>query len=150
MEVQEQLENARRALSVKDAELRTLLGQRDAGILELEAVRHQLSQRELAVKELEFAAIARDARIRELEKELDAARLQTGEGGDDLKRIRGIGPAFERELKRLGVRTFAQIAAWTAEEIEAIAKKIKAKPERIRRDNWVARAAELAAGRDQS
>jgi predicted flap endonuclease-1-like 5' DNA nuclease len=144
MEVQEQLEIARRALTVKDAELRTLLAQRDAGILELESVRHQLAQRELAVKELEFAALSRDARIRELEKELDTARLHTGDAGDDLKRIKGIGPAFERELKRLGVRTFAQVAAWTPEEVESIAKKIKAKPERIRRDNWVARAGELA------
>jgi predicted flap endonuclease-1-like 5' DNA nuclease len=150
MEAQEQLEIARRALSVKDAELRTLLGQRDAGILELEAVRHHLAQRELTVKELEFAVLSRETRIRELEKELESARLQTGEGGDDLKRIRGIGPAFERELKRLGVRTFAQIAAWTAEELETIAKKIKAKPERIRRDNWVARAAELAGTRDRA
>jgi predicted flap endonuclease-1-like 5' DNA nuclease len=149
MEVQEQLEIARRALTVKDAELRTLLAQRDAGILELESVRHQLAQRELAVKELEFAALSRDARIRELEKELDTARLHAGDAGDDLKRIKGIGPAFERELKRLGVRTFAQVAAWTAEEVESIAKKIKAKPERIRRDNWVARAAELAGERDK-
>jgi len=144
MEVQEQLDNARRALSAKDAELRTLLAQRDAGILELEAVRHQLAQRDLSMKELEFAALARETRIRELEKELGAARLQAGNAGDDLKRIRGIGPAFERELKRLGVSSFAQIAAWTAEEVESIAKKIKAKPERIRRDNWVGRAAELA------
>jgi predicted flap endonuclease-1-like 5' DNA nuclease len=148
MEVQEQLEIARRALTVKDAELRTLLGQRDAGILELESVRHQLAQRELSVKEHEFAALSREARIRELEKELEAARLSSGNAGDDLKRIRGIGPAFERELKRLGVSKFAQIAAWTPADIESIAKKIKAKPERIRRDNWVARAAELAGGGD--
>jgi len=140
----------RRALTVKDAEMRTLLAQRDATILELESMRHQLATRELAVKELEFAALSRDARIRELEKELGAARLRAGEAGDDLKQIRGIGPAFERELKRLGVHSFAQIAAWTADEIETIAKKIKAKPERIRRDNWVARAAELDAARSKT
>ena len=145
MEAQEQLDLARRALVVKDAELRTLLAQRDAGILELESVRHQLQQRDLAVKELEFATLTRDTRIRELEKELGEARVQAGNAGDDLKRIKGIGPAFERELKRLGVSSFAQIAAWTPAELESIAKKIKAKPERIRRDDWIARAKELAA-----
>jgi predicted flap endonuclease-1-like 5' DNA nuclease len=145
LELQEQLEILRRALSARDTELRTVLGQRDAGLLELDSLRQKLASRELSVKELEFAALSRDARIRELEKELESARQQAAKAGDDLKRIRGIGPAFERELKRLGVHSFAQIAAWTPDELEKIAKKIKAKPERIRRDDWIARAAELAA-----
>jgi predicted flap endonuclease-1-like 5' DNA nuclease len=144
-ELEEQLDLVRRTLAVRDAEIRTLLEQRDARVLELDALRHQLSSRELAVKEIEFAALSRDARIRELEKELEAARLKAGNAGDDLKQIKGIGPAFERELKRLGVSSFAQIAAWTPEEVESIAKKIKAKPERIRRDDWIGRAKELAA-----
>jgi len=144
VEVQEQLDSARRALVAKDAELRTILAQRDATLLELEAARHQLQQRDLSVKSLEFDALSREARIRELEKELGEARLKAGSAGDDLKRIKGIGPAFERELRRLGVDSFAQIAAWTPADIESIAKKIKAKPERIRRDNWIGPAAELA------
>jgi predicted flap endonuclease-1-like 5' DNA nuclease len=147
-ELKEQLELAHRAVSAKEGELRTLLAQRDALILELESVRHQLASRELAVKEVEFAALARETRIRELEKELEEARAQAGDAADDLKLIRGIGPGFERELKRLGIRKFAQIAAWTDEDVETIAKKIKAKPERIRRDDWIARATELARGQD--
>jgi predicted flap endonuclease-1-like 5' DNA nuclease len=146
IEAQEQLDNARRALVAKDAELRTILAQRDAAILEVEAARHQVQQRDLSVKALEFDALSREARIRELEKELGEARLKAGSAGDDLKRIKGIGPAFERELKRLGIDSFAKIAAWTPADIESIAKKIKAKPERIRRDNWIGRAAELAGG----
>jgi predicted flap endonuclease-1-like 5' DNA nuclease len=143
--MQEQLDVVRRMLAVRDAEIRTLLEQRDARVLELDALRHQLSSRELAVKELEFNALSRDTRIRELEKELDAARIKAGNAGDDLRQIKGIGPAFERELKRLGISSFAQIAAWTPEDVASIAKKIKAKPERIRRDDWVARAKDLAA-----
>jgi predicted flap endonuclease-1-like 5' DNA nuclease len=146
-DLREHLELAKRALSIKEAEVRTVLAQRDASITELESARQKLSARELAVKELEFAVLSRETRIRELEKELDVARANAGDGGDDLKQIRGIGPAFERELKRLGVCKFSQIAGWTPEDIETISKKIKAKPERVRRDNWIARAAELAAGR---
>jgi predicted flap endonuclease-1-like 5' DNA nuclease len=148
-ELKEQLDLAHRALSGKDGELRTLLAQRDALILELESFRHHMASRELAVKELEFAGLAREARIRELEKDLAEAHERAGDSDDDLKLIRGIGPAFERELKRLGIRKFAQIAAWTSEDVDTIAKKIKAKPERIRRDDWIARAAELTRGLNQ-
>jgi predicted flap endonuclease-1-like 5' DNA nuclease len=147
-ELQEQLDFARRAISVKEAEVRAVLAQRDKALLELESLRQKIATRELDVKELEFASLTRDTRIRELEKELVAARSTAGDSGDDLKLIRGIGPAFERELKRLGVRKFSQIAAWTADDIQSIAKKIKAKPDRIRRDNWISRAAELAAERE--
>jgi NADH-quinone oxidoreductase subunit E len=146
-ELQEQLDFARRAISVKEAEVRAVLGQRDKALLELESLRQQLAARDLDVKEREFASLTKDTRIRELEKELDTARAASGDSGDDLKLIRGIGPAFERELKRLGIRTFSQIAAWTPDDMQSIAKKIKAKPDRIRRDDWIARAAELAAAR---
>jgi len=143
--LEEQLELARRTISAKDAEIRALVAQRDARIAEVEALRHQVATRELSIRELEFAAMAHDAKVRDLEKELESARLQTPSAADDLKLIRGIGPAFERELKRNGVHSFAQIAAWTADDIESIAPKIKARAERIRRDNWVERATDLLA-----
>lgn len=148
-DLQSQLEHARRALAAKEAEVRGVVAQRDQSIAEIESLRHQVSSRELAVKELEFAAMTRETRIRELEKALDQAIAQAGDSGDDLKQIRGIGPAFERELKRLGVRTFEQIAAWTASDIEEIAPKIKARRERIHREDWVIKAAALAAQRGQ-
>jgi predicted flap endonuclease-1-like 5' DNA nuclease len=146
-ELQEQLDQTRRALTTRDAEIRTLLTQRDARIAELEAVKSQLAAREFSIKELEFAVLAKETKVRDLEKELQSTRAP-GEGpGDDLQQIRGIGRGFERELRRIGVRTFEQIAAWTPEDIDAIAPQIKAQPERIRRDGWVEHAAELAAQR---
>jgi predicted flap endonuclease-1-like 5' DNA nuclease len=148
--VEEQLELARRTIAAKDAEIRALVAQRDARIAELESLRNQLAARELNLREFEFAAMSHDAKVRELEKELETARMQGGQSADDLKLIRGIGPAFERELKRNGVHTFAQIAGWTPADIDAIAPKIKARAERIKRDNWVQRAAELAAQKTRS
>src|SRR5262245_52387519 len=47
VQAQEQLEAARRALLSKDAELRTLLAQRDASIAELESVSDQVASRQL-------------------------------------------------------------------------------------------------------
>jgi predicted flap endonuclease-1-like 5' DNA nuclease len=148
-ELQEQLDQTKRALATRDAEIRTLLTQRDARIAELEAVKSHLAAREFSVKELEFAVLAKETKVRDLESELESIR-GPGEGpGDDLQQIRGIGRGFERELRRIGVRTFEQIAAWTPEDIETIAPQIKAQPERIRRDGWVEHASELAAQRSK-
>jgi predicted flap endonuclease-1-like 5' DNA nuclease len=148
-ELEEQLDLAKRTLAMRDAEIRTLLTQRDARIAELEGVRSQLAAREFSIKELEFAVLAKETKIRDLEKEMESLRAP-GEGpGDDLQLIRGIGRGFERELKRIGVRTFDQIAAWTQADIDDIAPRIKAQPERIRRDGWVQHASELIAQRSR-
>jgi predicted flap endonuclease-1-like 5' DNA nuclease len=154
-----ELDDAARAAAAREADLRTTLSQRDARIRELEAsaaerdaridkaetsARDQISACDARIKELEARLSARDHRIEKLEQDNKALLANQGEPGDDLKMIRGIGPAFERELRRLGIITFAQIATWTPEDIDAIGPKIKAKPERIRRENWIESATELA------
>jgi predicted flap endonuclease-1-like 5' DNA nuclease len=146
-ELQEQLEAIKRTLAARDAEIRTLLTQRDARISELESVKSQLAAREFSIKELEFAVLAKETKVRDLEKEMESLRGPGEEPDDDLQQIRGIGRGFERELKRMGVRTFTQIAAWTPGDIEEIAPRIKAQAERIRRDGWVQHASELVAQR---
>ena len=144
-ELQEQLEAAKRAVTAKEAEVHVIVAQRDARIAELESVRAELAARDFKIEELEVTALAGESRIRELEKELESARATASGQADDLKLIKGIGPGFERELRKLGIHSFAQIAAWSAADIDLIAPKIKAKPDRIRRDEWIQRASELAA-----
>lgn len=58
---------------------------------------------------------------------------------DDLKAISGVGPKLEQVLNRLGVSTYAQIAAWTEAEIARIEEHFGF-PGRIGRDGWVAQA----------
>ncbi len=60
---------------------------------------------------------------------------------DDFTRIRGIGPAFARRLQEAGVRTYAQLAAMTPEEVAAV---IGWPPARVVRDRILEQAAELA------
>ena len=60
-------------------------------------------------------------------------------GGDDLKALTGVGPALEKKLHEAGVTTFAQIAAFTPEQIEEIEEKLSFKG-RIERDGWVEQA----------
>ncbi len=66
-------------------------------------------------------------------------------GADDLKALSGVGPALEKKLHAAGVTTFAQIAAWTEDDVAAMDEKLSFKG-RIEREGWIAQAAELAKG----
>jgi NADH-quinone oxidoreductase subunit E len=60
----------------------------------------------------------------------------------DLKAISGIGPKLEKVLNGLGVWTFAQVAAWTPEEIAWVEDYLSLKG-RVGRDEWTRQAAAL-------
>lgn len=64
---------------------------------------------------------------------------------DDFKRISGIGPVIERHLHEAGVRSFAQLAALTPEQIAAMVAHLPLlSSERIVRQDWIGRAQALA------
>ena len=89
----------------------------------------------------EAAAIAAEA--------LDAAAPSPvptlSPAGDDLTRIRGIGPVNARKLADHGVTSFAQIAAWTKADIMAAEAYLEFDG-RIEREDWMGQARDLAAG----
>ena len=62
---------------------------------------------------------------------------------DDLKLIKGVGPVLEKKLNDFGVTKFAQVAAFTRDDIEKLDEALSFKG-RIDRDEWLAQAAELA------
>ncbi len=64
---------------------------------------------------------------------------------DDLTEISGVGPVIVKKLHALGVTTFAQIAAWTKDDIADMDDKLNFKG-RIDRDEWLKQAAKLAKG----
>ncbi len=61
---------------------------------------------------------------------------------DDLKLINGVGPKLEETLNDLGIYTFAQVAAWTPENVAFVDNRLKFKG-RIVRDDWIGKAKEL-------
>jgi large subunit ribosomal protein L21 len=67
--------------------------------------------------------------------------------GDDLKKLSGVGPAIEKKLHALGVATFAEIAAWTAEDVARVDDGLNFKG-RIEREGWVEQAKKLIAEKD--
>lgn len=76
-----------------------------------------------------------------------AAKEMASTGPDDLKQLKGVGPALEKKLHAAGVTTFAQIAAWGPEDIADMDGKLSFKG-RIERDGWVDQARLLAAGEE--
>ncbi len=66
-------------------------------------------------------------------------------GADDLSKISGVGPVIVKKLHGEGVTTFAQIAKWTAADVEAIEEKLSFKG-RVGREDWIAQAKELTKG----
>ena len=79
------------------------------------------------------------------EPAIQATAPATPEDGDDLTRIKGLGPKLVQLLAGLGVTRFAQIAAWDEAEIDRIDSQLGRFEGRIRRDDWVTQARLLAA-----
>ena len=72
--------------------------------------------------------------------------LEKPEGeADDLKIIKGVGPKLEQTLNEQGIYHYKQIAEFTEENIQWIDEFLNFKG-RIKRDNWVEQAKELAKG----
>jgi len=78
------------------------------------------------------------------EKPAKAKKAAKGEG-DDLSQISGVGPVIVGKLNDAGITTFAQIAAWTDADVEAIEEKLSFKG-RVGREDWIAQAKDLAKG----
>lgn len=135
-------ESERRGATSREAELRELearVDELEAQSLEVASLRAQNAELEARLLSLSSA----QSPIAESPQKAAPRRGTNGSHGDDLKQIRGIGPAFERALKARGVTTFAQIASWGASEVEETARALRLKPERIRKEDWVGGASSL-------
>ena len=62
---------------------------------------------------------------------------------DDLKKISGVGPVLEKKLHAFGVTQYAQIAAFSKDDIAKLDEALNFKG-RIERDDWIGQAKELA------
>lgn len=73
-----------------------------------------------------------------------AASRSAAKNKNDLQMIKGIGAVIEKKLQEYGVKSYAQIAAWSSAEIEDFSQKLNFKG-RIEREHWVEQAKELIA-----
>ena len=66
--------------------------------------------------------------------------------GDDLSKIKGLGPKLQMLLPTLGLSTYAQIAALSEADLAMLDPKLGPFAGRPARDGWVEQAQYLAAG----
>ena len=71
------------------------------------------------------------------------AAARPGKVPQGLRRIRGIGPAYQRVLEQAGITRVQQVAKWTHDDVLAFADKLKIRPDRITKDAWVTQAQAL-------
>ena len=88
-----------------------------------------------------------DAPIAEAINEAFSEMLAEQDVRDDLKQIKGIGPAIEKTLNELGILSFQQIADMSEYDIDRVAQRLKGFRSRIYREDWIGQAREL---RDQA
>jgi NADH-quinone oxidoreductase subunit E len=150
---EERLAAALEALTARDR----LVAERDRRLRALESVadhlvaataRHEeLSSEIAALHRTRLAELAeRDARVTQLEAALAAARAEPPAPArpEDLKEIKGIGPAIEALLHGIGIARFRQIADLSAEQRRSIGDLLGVFQGRIERDDWVGQARALA------
>lgn len=62
---------------------------------------------------------------------------------DNLQDIKGVGPKLEGLLHSLGIYTFAQIAAWSDDDVQKVDNHLKFSG-RIKRDDWISQAKDFS------
>lgn len=68
---------------------------------------------------------------------------ESGGDKDDLKQIKGVGPAIEKTLNDLGIFLFNQLAEISEQEIDRVAQRLKGFRSRIYREDWIGQARDL-------
>ncbi|MGR9092690.1 MAG: hypothetical protein ACU85U_19135 [Gammaproteobacteria bacterium] len=62
---------------------------------------------------------------------------------DDLKMIKGVGPAIEKTLNEMGIFSFRQIADMNEYDIDRVARRLRGFHSRIYREDWIGQARAL-------
>ncbi len=73
----------------------------------------------------------------------DVDNLLNGDARDNLKLIKGVGPAIEKTLNEMGILRFNQIAEISEYEIDRVAHRMKGFRSRIYREDWIGQARDL-------
>jgi len=123
------------------AGLRQRLAEVDAELLQ---TRQALTAAEARTAALEARLAAAEAHVvSAAPAAAEAPVARAAKQVQGLRRIRGIGPGYQRLLEQLGVTRVQQVATWSAADVASFAEKLRIKPERIKKDDWVGQARAL-------
>jgi predicted flap endonuclease-1-like 5' DNA nuclease len=154
----QRLETLRATLQAAERGWDSARAQAEAAQQQLDATRRQLAQSEVDRNALGEQMAAVQAELETSRRRADVAQTSHPEPAlanvhqetrqsqpmrDDLQQIKGIGPVLERTLHRAGIYRYAQIAAWTRDDIVAMAERLPGFHDRIVRDRWPTAARRL-------
>ncbi len=88
---------------------------------------------------------AHEAYERDADVGIDVDELPAVGLRDDLKLIKGIGPAIEKTLNELGFFRLHQVAEMTDYDVDRIARRLRGFRARIYREDWIGQARALGA-----
>jgi len=107
-----------------------------AQIAELQAASSQVGEKVVARRVETPTETHREVSIDKVNEPSGDGQV-VGESPDDLKQIRGVGPALERFLHKRGVFWFRQVATWSQADIDKFEFLLPNFSGRIQRENWV-------------
>ncbi len=83
---------------------------------------------------------------RKTAREATSHRHSGGDGSDqdDLSRIRGVGPKLVKQLRKLGITRFDQIATLSEADLDDPEHPLHGMKGRVIKDDWIAQAAKLS------
>ena len=104
-----------------------------------------ISATELENIDTEATQVAEDAAEDDDSGKTDAEQQAEDNGAprDDLKMIKGVGPAIEKTLYEMGICRFNQIADMSEYDIDRVAHRLKGFRSRIYREDWIGQARDL-------
>ncbi len=111
-----------------------------------------LGQQLKDARETEIRLVQRHRDLEQIIEKLEQASLpsepavlyeESPERVDNLKQIKGLGVAAERQLNSLGIYHFQQIAAFDEGNIDWVENQLKKLKGRFQRDDWIAQATHL-------
>ena len=108
----------------------------------LDQLAGRIAELELSLTSNDQAILAaKEDKINRPQSQPELAPAPNGDR-DDLKLIFGIGPALEKQLNRMGISTYRQIANCTAEDIRRFDDQLPGFSSRLERHHWIAGAKE--------
>jgi len=136
----------REKLAIRDRRIHELKVQLEESDIQKEYVQERLETLKQRVSPLTQKLRQQRLLIRQLRQvsvELENGDTGAKEQKDDLKAIRGIGPALERRLRSHGIERFEQIAEMSEQEFAAIATQLSIAPTIAQRQGWIQQARDL-------
>ena len=109
---------------------------------EIEDIQNENASLRDTIRSLEIQLQSKSLESKSVQRERTSAPAQRTSKKDDLKVIKGIGPAIEKKLNNAGIHTFSALSQLSAQDLENI---LGSQVKRLQNENdLIAQARELA------